>query len=234
MGRKIEFTSDEYYHLYNRGVDKRVVFQSKHDSLRFQILLYLCNSNIAVNLDELFKEERKPLSLFEIERDETLVSIGAYCLMPNHFHILVKQNIKNGVSKFMQKLGTAYTMYFNNKNNRTGSLFQGTFKAKHANKDEYLKYLFAYIHLNPVKLIDPKWKEIGIKDKEAAEKYLKSYEYSSFLEHTSDDRRPASVIISKKVFPEYFSSNRNFKHYLSDWLTYKSFEPLKPRKAKPF
>ena len=88
--------------------------------------------------------------------------------MPNHFHILVKEKIENGISKFMGKLTTGYSMYFNKRYDRTGSLFQGVFKSVHADSDEYLKYLFAYIHLNPIKLINPEWKENGIKDKNRA------------------------------------------------------------------
>src|SRR5690606_36166474 len=103
-------------------------------------------------------------SVFDFDRGKTLVEIGAYCLMPNHFHILLKSKEDDGISKFMNKLGTSYSMYFNRRYERTGILFQGRYKAKHVESDEYLKYLFSYSHLNPIKIIDPSWKDRGLKD----------------------------------------------------------------------
>jgi len=100
--------------------------------------------------------------LKKINRGEQLVNIVTYCLMSNHFHLLIYEKTEGGISKFMQKVTTAYTMYFNKSKQRTGALFQGKFKAKHASiNDNYLKYLVAYIHLNPIKLIDAQWKENG-------------------------------------------------------------------------
>ena len=79
---------------------------------------------------------------------EDLVSIVAYCLLPNHFHLLLKQNVDNGISQFMQRLGTAYTMFFNQQENRSGGLFQGKFKATHLSGEFALPILSAYINLN--------------------------------------------------------------------------------------
>ncbi|MBU3925748.1 transposase, partial [Patescibacteria group bacterium] len=178
MERKFRFSEGEFYHLYNRGINKMAIFLNNIDKKRFIKLLFACNSKKPV----VFKNIQG-LPLEEIERGETIVDIGAYCLMPNHFHLLVREKTENGISMFMEKLFTAYSMYFNKKNERTGRLFEGIFKATHANKDQYLKYLFAYIHLNPVKLIDLKWKENSITDKEKAKKFLKEYAYSSYLDY---------------------------------------------------
>ena len=99
-------------------------------------------------------------------------------------------------------------MYFNKRYERTGRLFEGTFKSVHANNDEYLKYLFAYIHLNPIKLTNPMWKEEGIKDNNKAESFLNEYEFSSYLDYSSNmennRKRLESKILNKEVFPEYF------------------------------
>jgi len=140
--------------------------------------------------------------------------------MPNHFHILVKEKVAGGTSLFMQKLSTAYTMYFNVKNERTGALFAGCFKATHASHDEYLKYLISYIHLNPIKIIDPAWKDTGIKNPMEAKNFLERYRYSSYSEYTKI-LRPESAILNISAFPEYFSAADGFENTLQSWLLYK-------------
>lgn len=160
-------------------------------------------------------------TLLEIgKRDgEPLVDIAAYCLMPNHFHLLIQEIEEGGISKFMQKLTTGYTMYFNKKNDRNGSLFQGKFKATHVADDRYLRYLISYIHLNPIKLIEPKWKETGITDKTRAERYLETYSQSSYLDYLGK-KRLEEMILSREALPEYFSSGTDFKTFVTEWLIY--------------
>jgi putative transposase len=139
--------------------------------------------------------------------------------MPNHFHILVKEIKEGGVTKFMGKLTTGYSMYFNKTHKRVGPLFQGRFKAEHVDRDEYLKYLYAYIHLNPVKLIDPKWKENGIADKAGAKAYLDGYRYSSYPDYAGVSREE-KAILSPREFPEYFEKPHDMEEFISDWLSY--------------
>ena len=157
MSRLINFFAiGEFYHIYNRGTDKRLIFKDNIDRNRFISLLYLCNSQSAIHRSNFNTSSLN--ELLNIPREEPLVDIGAYCIMSNHFHLLVHERIENGISLFMQKLSTAYTMYFNKRYERSGALFQGRFKAKHLDSDNYLKYIFAYIHLNPVEIIDNGWK----------------------------------------------------------------------------
>jgi putative transposase len=116
-----------------------------------------------------------------------LVSIGAYCLMPNHFHLLVKEEFEGGIAKFMQRLLTGYTMYFNKKHDRTGPLFAGVFKSRHVADDRYLQRVASYIHLNPTDLkID--WKQV------------ESYPYSSLADFSSDTERLQKSILGKEIF----------------------------------
>ncbi len=137
--RRIELSIGEYYHIYNRGTDKRGIFLSPKDYERFIALLHVCNAIEPINA----RLQRRSLKdTLAIKQPKRLVDIGTYCLMPNHFHLLIRERRENGISLFMHRLSTAYTMYFNIKNNRTGSLFEGVFKAQHVNTDEYLKYLF--------------------------------------------------------------------------------------------
>lgn len=214
MERKITFSVGEYYHVYNRGVEKRDIFLNKNDRDRFHKLLFLSNDITPV----VFRDV-KDKTLSEITKGEPLVAVGAYCLMPNHFHILVKEIKEGGLSAFMEKLTTSYSKYFNKKHERVGPLFQGRFKAEHVDRDEYLKYLFAYIHLNPIKLIDPKWKEEGIRNSKKAQQYLRGFPYSSYLEYLGVDREE-KLILSAKEFPEYFDGQHDFRNYVADWLEF--------------
>lgn len=223
MIRNINFSIGEYYHLYSRGTDKRVIFMEHHDYQRFKALLYVCNSTNSVDIAKHFRAGRTFEELFDIERDDTLVDIGAYCLMPNHIHLLVREKVEGGITKFMHKLLTAYSMYFNKKNSRTGSLFESKFKAKHIDTDEYLKYLFSYHHLNPVKLIEPKWKESGIADRETAKQHLADYTYSSYLDYQGEVR-PESKILNREVFPEYFTTVEDFGVFIDEWLSFADVE----------
>ncbi len=215
MQRKITFSVNEYYHLYNRGVEKRNIFLKEKDWARFHKLIYLANGTNPVRFREI-----ENMIFSNIDRGDPLVAIGAYVLMPNHFHILVKEITENGLSRFMEKLNTGYSMYFNKKYERVGPLFQGRFKGEHVDSDEYLKYLYAYIHLNPIKLIEPNWKEVGIKDKKRALKYVSQYYYSSYEDYCGVTREE-SIILSKDEFPSYFSKDHDFKTYINDWLTFK-------------
>jgi len=221
MLRKHIFSIGEYYHLYNRGTDKRKLFLDIHDYHRFIMLLYLCNSDQPVDLQKLFREGRSFTELFTIDRGNPIVSIGAWVLMPNHFHILAKETTENGIAIFMRKVMTGYSMYFNKKHVRNGNLFQGRFKSEHANRDEYLKYLFSYIHLNPMKLIhgESNWKENGVKDIKKVKGSLLKYEYSSLQSYLEKNKKYQNIILTKE-FPEYFSNLKDFQEELSDWINF--------------
>jgi putative transposase len=218
MERKFTFSPDEFYHVYNRGVEKRTIFCDERDRQRFLRLLYLLNTEESID----FYWQTKGLSsreVFEIKKGNEIVEIGAYCLMPNHFHLLLKEKKEKGISVFMLKLLTAYSMYFNKKYKHSGSLFQGPFKANHLDEDGYLKYMYSYIHLNPIKLINSEWKEKGIGDIKRAKDFLSKYKYSSYLDHLGNNR-PENKIINLTNYPEYFSESKDFSEYIEDWLSF--------------
>ncbi len=228
MSRNYVFASGEYYHIYAHGVEDVLVYRDHEDYKRFMECLYLLNTKKPVNIDGIKKLLKRGLTshqtIYEInEGDEKLVDIGAWCLMPNHFHILVRikeSDIEGkGLSKFMQKLMTSYTMYFNKKNERIGALFGSSFKAQHVTEDNYLKYLFSYIHLNPVKLIQADWKEKGIKDIKKATVFLENYKYSSYQDYL-ESVRPENAILNRGVFPDYFNSSiKQMKEEMEGWLS---------------
>lgn len=217
MSRNYTFSPGEFYHVYNRGVDKRTIYLDDADHKRFSLLLYLSNSTDAVHIDKVGRGSTSP-DYYEIERPGELVDVVAYCHMPNHFHILIKEKADLGISKFMQKLSTGYTMYFNKRYERTGSLFQGKFKASQASSDQYLKYLFSYIHLNPVKLIQPNWKERGIYNLSKTKEFLDSYNHSSFHDYVGKIRKE-NAIVNTNAYPGYFQNVNEMYEEITDWLT---------------
>lgn len=211
---------NEYYHIYNRGTDKRLIFMDDADKARFIKLLYLGNRGGEARV---FMEPIAKMPFSEIikqfPQENPLTALGAYCLMPNHFHLLARETAPGGISKFMHKFLTAYAMYFNTKYKRTGRLFESTFKASRIIGDNYLRYIFSYIHLNPIKLIDYNWKDEGIKDIEHARDFLSRYPHSSYLDFLGVTR-PEQVILARIQFPDYFKDKREFTETIDDWLTY--------------
>ncbi|MEK7621646.1 MAG: transposase [Patescibacteria group bacterium] len=232
MQRRFEFSSHELYHIYQRGIEKRKIFLDRGDYLRFLMLLYVCNSKTSIHLSD--RDTKQWKTIFELERAGSLVEIVAYCLMPNHFHLLIYEKARGGISRFMQKLATAYSMYFNKKYTRTGGLFERPFKAQHVNDDYYLKYLFAYIHLNPVKITDEaSWSGKRIANPATAKDFLNDYRFSSYGFYLREVR-PENVIIGPITFDNYFPTNTDFGALTTDWINFGNDEELTtPVKATP-
>jgi len=221
MGRNIILSVGEFYHVYSRGTEKRIIFNDEYDYNRFVLLLHVCNNTDRVDLGDLLRQGLSLSEIFEMEKGDAIVDIGVWCLMPNHFHLLLKEKKETGISVFMKKVLTAYSMYFNRKYHRTGSLFEGIFKAKHLDYDQYLKYQFAYIHLNPISLVDSGWKRKEIVDIEKAKEFLNNYKYSSYLDYLGVDR-PERKIINRKEFPEYFGSSTEFSRMIDEWMNFET------------
>ena len=143
--RKTSFANGEFYHVFNRGVDKRIVFSDKYDMGRF--FESLVEFNVVDPIGSLYENSRTKCGGETATRTERLVNIIAYCLNPNHYHLILEQLVDGGISEFMKRIG-GYTWYFNNKYERSGSLFQGVFRAEHINSNEYLLHASAYVNLN--------------------------------------------------------------------------------------
>ncbi|MBI2039020.1 MAG: transposase [Candidatus Niyogibacteria bacterium] len=224
MERKFEFSIGEFYHVFNRGNDKRSIFENPNDYSRFLALLYLCNGSKPVNIRDQFPKGL-PFGKFDelekVDKGEELVAVGAYCLMPNHFHLLLKETAENSITKFMGKVSTAYSMYYNKRYGRTGGLFEGTFQARHTESDEYLKYLFSYIHLNPLKFLYPEWRERGVEDTERARDFLNRYGYSSYADYAGK-KRPERIVLTQNAFPEYFNESGEFEDFITEWIQFSS------------
>ncbi|MFZ3011692.1 MAG: transposase [Minisyncoccia bacterium] len=224
MQRKDPFVTGEYYHIYNCGIDKRIIFKSESDYKRFVMLLYVANSNTeSFRLDNLINQQHKNFDeILKLDKGESLVSLGAWCLMPNHFHLIVRQEVDGGITKFMRKLGVGYSMFFNIKYHRTGALFGGLFKSKLINADDtYLKHLFGYLHLNPLDIKFSDWENKMEQGKEipvtAMQEFLDTYRYSSYLDFMGKERAE-SALLTLKDFPDYFGEANSFKEFMKSYL----------------
>lgn len=212
--RKQKLVSNSIYHVYNRGVEKRTIFLDENDYLRFINNLAIFNDTKSVfNAKYRIKEIEMP------DVREPLVDVLAFCLMPNHFHLLLRQKEDEGISKFMNKIGVGYANYFNLKYERVGSLFQGTFKIALIDKESQFLYVPYYIHLNPLDLIISNWQENGIGKTKTAIKFLDSYKWSSHRDYSGKSNFVG--VVNKYYLNEVFANSENyqkeFKNFIEDF-----------------
>jgi len=214
--RTVIFAPDEWFHCYTRGVDKRPIYMDDRDAERYQLLLFACNGESPVHLSTMQNHQGPALmSMIEKRRGSPLVDIGAYCLMKNHPHLVLKERSYGGISTFMQKLGTAFTMYFNKKYDRTGTLFASRFKAKHVPSDPYFRRLINYVHANPAELFEPKWKKGIVRNEQRLKKELLAYRFSSLPDYEGVER-PETAIINMNAVMEILDDHPSFKTLLED------------------
>ena len=180
----------EFYHLINRGVDKRKVFEEDGDYIRFIHDMYVFND--AQSAPNYVVKARAG----ERKRD-ILLRIHAFSLMPNHYHILASPVQEGGLSLFMRKLNMGYAKYFNEKYERTGVLWQGTFRKISIVRDAHFRYIPYYIHLNPLDLTHPQWRSGSIRDCMGALASLGKYRWSSYLDYNGIRNFPSLLYTSE-------------------------------------
>jgi len=161
----------------------------------------LANDEFAFRRDEI--GTRKFEEIFNIPRGKKLVAIGAFCLMPNHFHLVLKEVVDGGITAFMRKIGTAYAMYFNARHGRNGNLFYKPFQSRHVSADSYFQHLINYVHCNPAALYEPEWRTSQVVDPQFLGERISAYPYSSLSTHTG-----GHVAISNILDIEVFSIAR--------------------------
>lgn len=216
---KREFATNEFYHLFSRGVDKRKIFMDKTDYLRFIHNLYEFNDTKPA--PEFSRRQSKNVGHRKShmkQPQERLINIHAFVQMPNHYHLLVEQLIENGVTLFMKKLNIGYAKAFNLKQRRSGYLFQGRFKDVYVKNDTQLAHLICYIHANPLDLWKKNWKEKGLTRTEIGKalKFLENYRWSSHLDYLGIKNFPS--VISNKFPLEFFGGTKGYKEFFIDWL----------------
>jgi len=143
--RKSEFANGEFYHIYNRGVDKRQIVLDQTDADRF--IESLEDFNSVEPIGSIYEHSFEKNSVLS-KKSKKLVNLVCYCLNPNHYHLLLEQLVDGGIEKFLHRLGMGYSKYFNHKYQRNGALWQGRFKSVYIDDNEYLLHLSAYINLN--------------------------------------------------------------------------------------
>ena len=191
------------YHIFNRGVEKRTIFENDYDRRRFiQSLYYFNDSSPAENMGRNVKEVKLPSE----DGREKIVEILAYCLMPNHYHLVVQGIQEDGVSEFMRKIGTGYTNYFNLRYKRVGSLFQGSYKAIAIIHEKHLHYLLYYIHLNPLMETE-------------SEGSLTSFKWSSYGDYVGKSDFPR--IVSTDFFTEILGGRQEIEKQAKFFATQK-------------
>lgn len=220
--KKPQFVEGQIYHIYNRGVEKRKTFLSDKDYLRFIHDLYEFNDiEPVLNVQYYFSPKMMLLECQHIERrrkpKKLLVEILAFVLMSNHFHLILRQKAERGIIRFMQKLGTGYSMYFNGKYKRVGALFQGRFKAIRVYSQAHFLYLPFYIHANPVLKIYGGSTSI---DWRRAMRILEKYRWSSFLDYIGKKNFPS--VTSRKFLSGVFGGEAGHRKEMEQLLCERS------------
>lgn len=204
------YLENGYYHIYNRGVNKRIIFKDRRD---YQVFLSFLKSYLSPPPSPQQLQQAKQTFTLQgvsfkgiprqLKNYHEEISLLAYCLMPNHFHLLIKQNSKNSIEKFMRSLATRYVIYFNRRHARLGPLFQDTYKAILVDNENYLLYLSCYLHRNPQEI----WG-----------KSLRDYPYSSYADHLGLRTTPW---IKPQEILSFFRSPQNL--HQQDYLSYENF-----------
>ncbi|MFH2085884.1 MAG: transposase [bacterium] len=192
------YVDNSYYHIYNRGVEKRLIFQDEKD---YKVFLSYLQFYLT---DPLRGETSKSFPSQQLHNHMQQIKLLAYCLMPNHFHLFIKQNDRQAINHFMRSLATRYGMYFNKRYNRIGSLFQGPYKAVLIDEEMQYLYLSKYLHRNPLDLSD--------------------YTISNLLEYPYSSYRNYLGIINQnwihsQEIKEYFSKENHhtsYKEFIED------------------
>lgn len=215
----------ELFHVLSRGVDKRDIFLDDKDRFRFVHDLFEFNSENQIN--STFYQFQKSQQYNDLasrwdgkirEKRKTIVYIHAFCIMNNHYHLLISPKIKDGIVRFMRKLNMGYAKYFNIKYNRKGSLFESRYKSILVKNESHFIHLPYYIHLNPLDLVTPEWRfrEMNNNNIKKAIDFLKTYRWSSYLDYIGIKNFPS--VIFKDFILECLCSDRKYEEQILEWL----------------
>jgi len=196
--RDLQFVEREIYHIYNRGVDKRVIFPTFEDLSRFFEGMSIFNDSSTIGSLGRIIGRRHGVSTDSPNKNK-LVSFVAYCLNPNHYHFMLEQVADKGIERFMHKLGMGHSKYINAKYRRSGALFQGSFKAIHINSNEYLLHASAYINLN---------------------NQVHGYEHGTFTKSSWEEYvgKSGEEFCDKSIILDQFKSREKYKNFAEDTL----------------
>lgn len=224
--KRPELINGEIYHVVIRGVSDSLIFKDENDHYRAIFCLYEFNTTkkpitIRERREARIREKSKNKENRGQSSDsrKLLVEILAFCFMPNHIHLLLRQLRKEGITDFMRRVGTGYAVYFNKKYERSGHLFQGRFRAVHIKDNEQLKTVFVYIHTNPISFIEKKWKEKGIKNSKRVDKFLEHYKWSSYLDYLNKKNFPS--VTKRNFLLKIMGGEKGCRNFVTSWVKYK-------------
>jgi len=199
--RLIKFDNDEYYHVYNRGNNKQTLFYDTLDYQFFLICLFRYNT---VNKVRSFNNE-----------NDRLVSVVSYTLLPNHFHLMLRQEVEDGISEFMYRLQRSFSLYSNRKRGRVGTIYEGPFKAKHVSTEAYFDHLPRYIHLNIVDLLTHEWRNGNISNWKEAMEVMANYPWSSHASYLT--KQQGLPILNMDIINDLFPSKSEYETFIRTW-----------------
>ncbi|PIP25194.1 MAG: hypothetical protein COX34_00115 [Candidatus Nealsonbacteria bacterium CG23_combo_of_CG06-09_8_20_14_all_36_12] len=224
--KRPQLANGEIYHIVIRTMEGLKLFRNEKDYLRMIHDLFVFNNRVSTSSsyrNTINKSGLDPdlLPRKNQIRRRLLVEILAFCLMPNHVHLLVRQLQDNGISKFMQKIGAGYGGYYNKKYKRNGHLFQGKYRIVHIKNDKQLITIFVYIHTNPTAILVPYWKERGIKGRDLKKiiKFLENYRWSSYSDYLGNKIFPS--VTSREFLTETVGGIKGARRFVNDWLQFK-------------
>ncbi len=231
--RKEEFYNENFYHITLRRVADKLLFKNINDYYRGIFSIYEFNNSKFVEIKKRRQEREQwkkevassgldTIAVLEEDKREKLVEILAFCFMPNHIHLLLKQIKDGGISKFMQKFGTGFSRYFKEKHHQkmSGHFFQDKFRAVHIESDNQLRNVFVYIHTNPIALIEPKWKEKGIINPDKAIKFIENYKWSSYQDYLGI--KNFSFVSERLLLLDIMDGCIGCKKQVDSWVKYKN------------
>ncbi len=195
-------------------MDDRDRFRFIHDLFEFNDRENVRDNSYLFNIRDV---RRNDISGMDEKRPrKLLVSILAFCLMPNHYHLLLKPLVEKGTSLFMKKLNGGYVKYFNNKHERTGTLFERRYKSILVNNQSHFTHLPYYIHLNPLDLVTPEWRERKLRNPKKALDFLNNYRWSSHLDYTGQKNFPS--VTQRDFLLEVFNGEKGYTKSIENWL----------------
>ena len=226
MIRKEKFVSGEYYHLYSRVIFGMPEFSDKDSALRLAQTFLLANSTLSSKAFDFIRNNRKSTlkEAIEISKSgEKLSEILCYAIMPNHYHLLVKEIRDNGITDFIRRCNTAIAKYINTKKERRGPLFESNFKSKNVDSNDYLLHLSVYIHLNPLDFLSNKdWRENKINNWQEEKKKLLNYRWSSLKNYfnpssMSDvDEINKNILSGTEIITGQFNGKNDYERFLQE------------------
>jgi len=211
---------DEYYHIYNRTISNISKFKDRGNAERLILTFLIANSTKSGDAFQYLRNNKnasKEKIIKILNKGEKLTDILCYAVMPDHYHLLLKETRKNGIVNFIHRCNTSIAKYLNTKSERKGHIFESRFKSKHIDSNEYLLHLSLYIHLNPLDFLAGKeWREHGIKNWNDSKKYLLDYPWSSLNSFINDYKNP--ILSGTEIITEQFNSSpEKYESFLKEW-----------------